>query len=830
VSDILPPVNSLVAERIKRGSYIPIAWCLAENMTRVSEAESWDEVKKRLRHVNEDLTWDEWVSGFSCYMSIVGKLAPALLHNMVAHLAAIARFREFNRDAWQEYDECKRRGHSFGEDVWVREKGAAADADYVRLINTRPAGGQERRGYGGGASRTGSKPPGGANGGDSRGWRDRPPPVEQQRKEFCMLWNSDSTCWWKPCERKHRCQICNGQHRSIHHDTASGGRSDRKRQGGRSASPGDNGKQRRNRDDSDSSQEERRPAKGHQQRVRKGPAQTRNPGGNRQDHRQVLPSPAAVTPVKADRLSRQAANFPDKKVLFYVLRGLQWGFSLCCHPGSLESAKRHSPSAYSNREVVENYLKEETAAGSMAGPFDAAPWTDLHLNRVSLKPKHEVIDLSLPANNQYRLIVDLSYPEGKAVNSFIADADASVSYVSLDTVFDRLVELGPGSLLFKLDIERAYRIIPVREEDRRLLGIKFQERFYVDLTLPFGGRSCAKIFNTAADVFCHALMNACSTAELLHYLDDFLGIIRAECEREGREDFNRVVALAEWLGIPLSAKKLAAPATSTIFLGFTIDTVSMTVSLPTEKRERYRAAVGTALDFRKISKQALLSLTGKLMHVSQVLSPGRPFIRRLINRAHTVRSNSFLVSLGPGEREDLEWWERILAAWVGAKLITFREWRRPANFFARSDASGRHGFGIVSGKEWCHGVWTEEEKDLNIAVLELVPLVLAAHMWGRRWQRQRVLFETDNMAVVHCASSWLPRDDHLTKLFRILATKAIEFNFDLKVVHLPGVDNVDADDLSRGKIEAFRTRNPDAHSSPTEVPLRLVRDLCKLEG
>ena len=46
--------------------------------------------------------------------------------------------------------------------------------------------------------------------------------------------------------------------------------------------------------------------------------------------------------------------------------------------------------------------------------------------------------------------------------------------------------LGGGALMAKFDIEAAYRNIPVHPSDRFLLGLKWRQSYYVDLTLPFG--------------------------------------------------------------------------------------------------------------------------------------------------------------------------------------------------------------------------------------------------------------------------------------------------------------------------------------------------------
>ena len=51
------------------------------------------------------------------------------------------------------------------------------------------------------------------------------------------------------------------------------------------------------------------------------------------------------------------------------------------------------------------------------------------------------------------------------------------------------MELGHGSLLAKIDIKSAYRLIPVHPHDRKWLGMQWYQLLYIDGMLPFGLRS-----------------------------------------------------------------------------------------------------------------------------------------------------------------------------------------------------------------------------------------------------------------------------------------------------------------------------------------------------
>lgn len=102
-------------------------------------------------------------------------------------------------------------------------------------------------------------------------------------------------------------------------------------------------------------------------------------------------------------------------------------------------------------------------------------------------------------SNKWRLIVDLSSPEGGSVNDGISRDLCSLSYVTVDEVAAYALELGQGAELGKLDIQSAYRIVPVHPDDRPLLGMRWKGAVFLDKALHFGLRSAPKVFNALAD-------------------------------------------------------------------------------------------------------------------------------------------------------------------------------------------------------------------------------------------------------------------------------------------------------------------------------------------
>jgi hypothetical protein len=77
------------------------------------------------------------------------------------------------------------------------------------------------------------------------------------------------------------------------------------------------------------------------------------------------------------------------------------------------------------------------------------------------------------------------------------------------------------------------------------------------------------------------------------------------------------------------------------------------------------------------------------------------------------------------------------------------------DFFVSSDAAASLGCGAIWGSYWFSFAWPESFAGHNITVLELFPLVVAAHVWGHLWLRlQIVMFPVvRTRPLMHCLVS-----------------------------------------------------------------------------
>ena len=141
-----------------------------------------------------------------------------------------------------------------------------------------------------------------------------------------------------------------------------------------------------------------------------------------------------------------------------------------------------------------------------------------------------------------------------------------------------IAALPRGALLTKIDIEAAYRLVPVHPLDRPLQAVEWGGALYVDPMLPFELRSASKIFNALADGL-EWYLGHLGIRFVFHYLDDFL-VVGPPASPECAKTLAVLDGACAWLGIPIAEHKREGPTTCLTFLGIEVDTVSGQLRLP----------------------------------------------------------------------------------------------------------------------------------------------------------------------------------------------------------------------------------------------------------
>ena len=315
--------------------------------------------------------------------------------------------------------------------------------------------------------------------------------------------------------------------------------------------------------------------------------------------------------------------YDDKIVVDF----LQFCWPINCDTTVLPKStfKNHGSAAGANGQLIlRTYICKELSYHSVCGPYHCNPFnTDCVISPLQCVPKRDS-----PAP---RIVHDLSFPPDASVNSCIpSDSFLNEPYKLQLPGIDRLVsfvnQLGRGCHVFKKDLKRAYRQIPVDPADYHLLGMCIDGLFYFHTTLPFGLRSATIACQRTTKAAAFILNNHGIMADV--YIDDFYGAAQPTSSHHAFTCMNR---LFSELGLQASPEKDTPPSCEMTCLGVQINTASMVLTVPHFRLQELQEELSSWSTKTSCTRKELQRLLGKLAFVTSCVRPGRAFMCRLIN-------------------------------------------------------------------------------------------------------------------------------------------------------------------------------------------------------
>ena len=413
-------------------------------------------------------------------------------------------------------------------------------------------------------------------------------------------------------------------------------------------------------------------------------------------------------------------------------------------------------------------------------------------------------------NGKLRPITDCRRPEGVSINNYMNTTCQEFTFLKLDEVADYMT---PNCWFAVLDLKAAYRSVHIAPQDRTHQGFMWnwdgQERYFLDNRLCFGLKCAPYIFSRLTEFIVRS-MGRRGGQGVFGYLDDFLVV--ADSREECLSKLYMLIALLRNLGFGIAWDKIISPSQSVVYLGIEIDSVNLEFRLPTRKVDRLKSLVAEFQHKTKATKKELQVLAGHLAHASTVVRGGRTFSRRLINLVKYLDDSNRIISLPEWFLPDLQWWSSLLEVFNGsAKVI---KTVCDLGGLVSTDSS-KSGFGGVWNDDWFLGSWISQSDpnsppdhhiesapssytvDMNINILELWPVVVAAQRWGSRWSGMKVKVMTDNTQVLHMINTGRSSSVNCMFWIRELFWISFIYNFQLVASHISTSDNIIPDFLSR---------------------------------
>ena len=283
-----------------------------------------------------------------------------------------------------------------------------------------------------------------------------------------------------------------------------------------------------------------------------------------------------------------------------------------------ESSLSNHPSAISFSKHVDYYIATELGHGAIAGPFIHNPLP----SPLICSPLQTVLKRG---STKRRVVMDLSFPPSRSVNSGIPDDSYLDEHYKLrlpgiDRLCQFILQHGRGCLLYKLDLQRAYRQLPIDPKDYFYLGFRHNNLLYFDTRCPFGLRTSAMICQRTTKAVVHCFTKSGYSADV--YLDDFYG---ADVPARAPQAFQSLKELLHELGLQTSPDKDCPPSTNMVCLGVEVDSEQLTLSVTEDRVQDFFTELSYWSSREFYTLKQLKSLLGKLSFVAACVKPG-PFL------------------------------------------------------------------------------------------------------------------------------------------------------------------------------------------------------------
>ena len=269
-----------------------------------------------------------------------------------------------------------------------------------------------------------------------------------------------------------------------------------------------------------------------------------------------------------DKLDERLQDYEDKEVVEWLRYGWPTG-RLPTLPEPITSCKNHK-GASEHPEAMKKYIMKEISKGAVMGPYKKIPFTrKVGISPLSSRPKRD--------SKERRVILDLSFPFGGSVNKGIPKdtylgLEAKLEFPKVDDFAFIIFSLRRGCGMFKVDLSRYFRQLPLDPGDYSLIGYVIDGDIYFDKVLPMGMRSAPYIAQRVTNTI--AYIHRKLKFFLLNYVDDFIG---AETKQMIWAAYQALTALLAELRVDISQEKLVPPTTRLEFLGITFDSNTKTI-------------------------------------------------------------------------------------------------------------------------------------------------------------------------------------------------------------------------------------------------------------
>lgn len=492
-----------------------------------------------------------------------------------------------------------------------------------------------------------------------------------------------------------------------------------------------------------------------------------------------LPNLFESGPAQADRVGARlfhfrhvwAASIHDFWTIKTVSSGHAWTFT---DPPRLRWVPTTLPASEEKRTILLAYIESLLAQGAVI----PVPVSQQGMGMYS------PLFLVQKKSGAWRPVIDLTH-----LNRFIKK-----ERFKMETLSTIQQSVQPGDWMVSIDLKDAYFHVPIAENFQQFLRFSVGNLHLQFTCLPFGLSTSPRVFSKVLLAIVALLRTR--GIRLHHYLDDLLLLAQDRVQLIAHR--GQVISTLQEFGWILNQEKSQLdPSQSLVFLGALFDTVRGTISLPEEKISTFRDRIHPALSTPHLHALQCLRIIGTMVAAIPMVRWAqwrmRPFQKGFLHQ--WKGSKTQLIRITASMRHSLLWWLQrenlsnchsiLPIAWV---TIT-------------TDASNR-GWGAHCLAEVAQGTWEFPSRRIVSNILELRAAFQALLAFRHLIQGSSVLLRLDNTtAVAYIRRQGGTRSLSLLQEVEPIMSWAQKNLKDLTATYVPGVQNVQADFLSRRLLD-----------------------------
>ena len=347
-----------------------------------------------------------------------------------------------------------------------------------------------------------------------------------------------------------------------------------------------------------------------------------------------------------------------------------------------------------------------------------------------------------------------------------------------------------------IDFRDAYYSCNIQEDDRKYLRFYWNGHKFQYTCLAMGLASAPRIFTKMMKPVFSSLRKKGHTN--VTYIDDSLLISNSEMECQ--DNVRETIKLVDSLGLTVHLEKSVLKPTQRIqFLGFWLDSTKMTVEITHEKADAIKTLCHHILGKSLITIREVAQLIGKLVASEPGVRLAPLYYKTLeIEKDVALKENrgnfDAEITLSQDCKQQIQWWIENVDSCARNIFLS------NPDIVIKSDSS-TYAWGATNttNGESTRGHWTTAEKENHINYLELQAGFLAIQQLCKHNSQCHIQLFMDNTVAVSYVNKMGGKISTLNKLARSLWLWCLDRNIWITANHIAGVDNGEADFLSRDK-------------------------------